>query len=479
MTMKQFWVLILLSVAGFGQTAPAPATTKPHRPAVAAKSIVDSVIDLVKGGMSEALVIKQLQREGKPYELTTPDLVRLQKAGVSENIINVMLDPKTPVTPSLAVSNVSANKDSSPGGAPPAPAPPPPASADASAVAADTPYPPDLPNVPAVRKRRVVIAPFSFGALGTQIQAIYYLPWAPFGGAVPANKNVTDDLGQGIRAMLMNRLQQTNAVTVLEHSAAVDQGIIDGPSALMDPASRPKMGRKLGADSVVTGDITTFGRDDKNKCTGGVAGAITRHFPVGVGGAGVCKKEDKAVVAIEFRLVDAETSEVLLTANAKGQSTRKSNRLDFGGLGISSGGAAGGVGSTGTSTSNFEKTILGEATSDAIDQIVKQIQEKIPQLPIKPRKIEGRVAQISPNGIYLALGRNDGVLPGDRFEIRQINNQVLDPQTKEPIATEAVKVGELVISEVEDKSSMGNYGGHPLSADYITGKGYQARLMSK
>src|SRR5215469_16782335 len=100
MTMKKTGVLILLSVASFGQAAPAPATARPHRPAMA-KSTVDSVIDLVKNGMSEALVIKQLQREGKSYELTTSDLVKLQKAGVSENIINVMLDPKAPVPPAV------------------------------------------------------------------------------------------------------------------------------------------------------------------------------------------------------------------------------------------------------------------------------------------------------------------------------------------------------------------------------------------
>ncbi|HET9364653.1 MAG TPA: CsgG/HfaB family protein, partial [Candidatus Angelobacter sp.] len=229
---------------------------------------------------------------------------------------------------------------------------------------------------------------------------------------------------------------------------------------------------------VVTGEITTFGRDDTNKCAGGITGMLNNRFGVLAGGA-LCRKEAKAVVAIEFRLVDAETSEVLLTASAKGQSIRKSKRMDFGGLEIGGGGAAGGGGGAGTSTSNFEKTILGEATSDAIDQIVKQIQEKIPQLPIKPREIEGRVAQITPNGIYLALGSHDGVLPGDRFEIRQINNQVIDPQTKDVIGTEAVKVGELVVSEVEEKSSIGNYGGHPLSPDYITGKGYEARLMSK
>jgi curli biogenesis system outer membrane secretion channel CsgG len=481
MTMNKLWVLILLSLAGFGQAAPVPATVKPHKPAVAAKSMVDSVIDLVKNGMSEALVIKQLQREGKSYELTTPDLV----------IINVMLDPKTPVTPaapSPAVSNLLANKDSSPGGTPPAPAPPPPPSSDIPAIAADTPYPTDLPNVPVARKRRVVIAPFEFGASKdpSQAAAAYSAnPWIAalqYRNAMAAGatgQSTTEDIGKGLQSMIMNRLQQSNVVTVLERNAAIDEELKRGLSAQTNPGSRPALGHGLGADCIVTGHITIFGRDDKISKKGGGLGGFLPGKAAALGGFGITKKEEKAVVALELRLVDAETSEVLLPIQVRGESKRESKSLGLEGLGIGKGGVAGGGFGNAMNSSNFANTILGEATIAAVDQIVKQVQEKIPQLPVKQRKIEGRVASITPTGIYLALGSNDGVLPGDRFEIRQINNQVFDPQTKDIIATEAVKVGELVISEVEDKSSIGNYGGHSLSPDYITGKGYQARLMSK
>jgi curli biogenesis system outer membrane secretion channel CsgG len=279
--------------------------------------------------------------------------------------------------------------------------------------------------------------------------------------------------------MIMNRLQQSNVVTVLDRNAAIDEELKRGLSAQTSPGSRPALGHGLGADCIVTGHITIFGRDDKISKKGGGLGGLLPGKAAALGGFGMTKKEEKAVVALELRLVDAETSEVLLPIQVRGESKRESKSLGLEGLGIGKGGIAGGGFGNAMNSSNFANTILGEATIAAVDQIVKQVQEKIPQLPVKPRKIEGRVASITPNGIYLALGSNDGVLPGDRFEIRQINNQVFDPQTKDPIATEAVKVGELVISEVEDKSSIGNYGGHPLSGDYITGKGYQARLMSK
>lgn len=488
--MHKLIVLLVMTGTMLGQAPAAkPQTTATlHKPVVALKSGVDMVIELVTNGMSESLVIKQLQREGKAYSLTTPDLLKLQKAGVSENIINVMMDPKItisahaeqPPTP----GGSPASKDTTPGGAALAPAPPPPASADTpAATLAATPYPPDLPNTPTARKRRVVVAAFDFGAVkdappGYNPTLLYL---QAMGYPVNPGAQKTDDIGQGIRAMLMSRLQQSNVVTVLERNVAIDIEQRKGLSAQNDPGSRPKIGGILGADCIVTGDVTTFGWENMTKTTGGGFGGLIPKtgFLGGLGGLGVRKKEDKAVVAIEFRIADSESSEVLLTASARGESKRKSKSLGLGALGIGGGGAAGGAFQNGMTSSGFEKTILGEATIDAVDKIVKELEAKIPQLPAKSRSIHGRLAAITDGGVYLALSSNDGVLLGDRFEVRQINNEVFDPQTKESIALEAVKVGELVVKEVDNKSSLGIYGGQPLNPAYITGKGYQVRLMSQ
>src|ERR1041385_7267446 len=91
--------LTLLVTLGMGQTAPpaaapkaAPKAAPAKAPAKAAPSAVDSVIESVKAGLSESLIIRTLQRDNKPANLTTADLVKLKNAGVSENIIGVMLD---------------------------------------------------------------------------------------------------------------------------------------------------------------------------------------------------------------------------------------------------------------------------------------------------------------------------------------------------------------------------------------------------
>lgn len=478
---KSLALVAVLAVAGFGQTATSqkqPATI--HRAPANQNSGVDAVIELVKRGASEALVIKTLQDQGTAYKLSISDLVKLQDAGVSENIINVMRDPRAPVKTqtvplTASTSTPDATKDPLPGGAGAAPAPPPPAE-----TVAVTPFPPDLEGMPhAAHKRRVVVASFDYSAIKNTLQDYYrslgllaYLQGA-------ALSQATDDVGQGIRAMIMSRLQQANVVTVLERNAAIDSEQQRGLSAQNDPATRAKKGHILGADCIVTGDITIFGRDDKVQKRGGFGGLAPKWKGFGLGGLGQTKTEEKAVVGLDFRIVDSETSEVIWSGPARGESTRESKTLGIEGLGIGSGGAAGGGFQNAMTSSNFQKTILGEATIDAVNQIVKKLEETIPQLPEKPRKIEGRVASIMPNAAYLALGSYDGVQRGDRFEIRQITNEVLDPQTKEVIDVQAAKVGELVVTEVHEKTVIGNYGGQALSQEYATGKGYQAILMSK
>ena len=209
------------------------------------------------------------------------------------------------------------------------------------------------------------------------------------------------------------------------------------------------------------GDIVIFGRDDTTKRKG-----APRSSAVCSDGRPArlvaINKEEKAVVGINLRLVDTETGEVIETAEARGESSRSSK--DYAGaLGVAGAGAWAGAGGVSMTSSNFQQTIIGEATSNAVTKIVEFLETRVPQLPAKPRAIEGRVAVIGGGQATLAVGSNDGVLRGDRFEILQINGEIRDPATKEVIDVDAVKIGELVVDTVRDRTATGAYGGQPLS----------------
>ena len=108
----------IVATLAIGQAPPPAQPAKPAAPKPAAPkaaSPVDQVIDLVNAGMSESLIIKSLQAQNKPAALAPADLVRLQKAGVSENIINVMMDPKAASAPAAAAVRGAGPSASAPG----------------------------------------------------------------------------------------------------------------------------------------------------------------------------------------------------------------------------------------------------------------------------------------------------------------------------------------------------------------------------
>jgi curli biogenesis system outer membrane secretion channel CsgG len=441
---RRAWFLALLvalaPVASAGAQAAKPAPKA--APKVAANG-VDTVIALVKGGLSESLVIKTLQGEGKKYTLSTADLLKLQAAGVSEAIMHAMTDPGA--TAAAAAPATTA------------------AGAVASTARGVTPFPPDLADVPAVQKRRVAVRPFDYSTVQTWVA--YWF-------------NTNANIGEGIRAMLTVRMDQSKNVTLLERTNIKDvMGEQDlGASNRVRKGSAARIGQLTGADVMLYGDIVIFGRDDTTKRKN--VGAILGQFSKVAGAVATMNKEEKAVVGINLRLVDTETGEVIETAEARGESSRSSK--DYAGiLGVRGAGAAGGADSM--TSSNFAQTIIGEATSNAVTKVAEFLETRVPLLPAKPRDIEGRVASLGSGNVLLNIGSQDGVLRGDRFEILQINGEIKDPTTKEVIDVDAVKIGEFVVDTVREKTVAGAYGGQPLSATYLglAGKGYAARLMKK
>jgi hypothetical protein len=142
--------------------------------------------------------------------------------------------------------------------------------------------------------------------------------------------------------------------------------------------------------------------------------------------------------------------------------------------GFATGWYKGAAANTGNSTANFEETIIGEATSDAVNKIVAWLDQKIPQMAVKDRSIEGRVASITGSRMYISTGAEE-VRVGDRFEIGLITDVVKDPETKEVIDKVTTKVGEFVVHEVRPNGAFGEYGGQPVTLGGT--QGYVAKLM--
>jgi curli biogenesis system outer membrane secretion channel CsgG len=355
--------------------------------------------------------------------LAPADLLKLKNAGVSESVIEVMMDPAAAPVAAAAPAPAPAPT--------PAPAPeaaPAPAAATATAPAA----------APTAQKQRVIVDEFDYSAVMTAVQQVFQ-----------TNQNI----GKGIRAMLVKRVAEQGKLIVVERAkintlqAEQDRNA----SNRVKQGAGARIGRITGANALLAGDIIIFGRDDKEmKARGG--GWMGRT----IGVVGAFKKEEKAVVAINYRLIDAETSEIIATGEARGESSRKSK--GFGGFAAALGKGAAGMEIDMTS-SGFAETIIGEATMDCVNKLATILSEQTTGMKQTAREVETVVADVNGRSLTIAAGSGDGVNQGEVFEIHKTLREVRDPVTKEVLDRVTDKVGEMTITSVRDRVSIGNYTG--------------------
>jgi curli biogenesis system outer membrane secretion channel CsgG len=305
-------------------------------------------------------------------------------------------------------------------------------------------------------KKRVAVIDFDYAAVMTSVQAVF-----------GTNQNI----GKGIRAMLTNKLAQQGKVVLVERNniekLKAEQDLSASNRAKQGTGAR--IGRIQGADALLLGDITIFGRDDKKKGVG--VGGLGGGWLGGAAGAiASSRKEDKAVVAVTYRLVDAESSEVIATGEARGESSRKSNGFAAMAAGWNRGAYGAGAGSFDMTSSNFAETIIGEATQDCVNKLADVMNTQAGAMKKAAHEVEASVADVAGNVLTITAGGNDGVLAGDVFEILKVVREVKDPGTNEVLDRITEKVGEMTVVSVRDKIATGNYAGQTAAIAYLARK---------
>ena len=293
-----------------------------------------------------------------------------------------------------------------------------------------------LPLLSAQSKRSVSVEPFDYSTIKTDVQTI-------FGTQV--------DIGRGISALVMKRIADSGCFTVVERQKldvlTREQDL--GASGRVKKGTQARTGEIRGADFALVGDIVSFGRDDSRKAAGAVA------VVPGAGGAGGgYSRTGKAVVTLNFRMANAETSVIVMTGEATGVSSRTS-KGGFAGLfvgGIFAGGFAD------FSARNFSETIIGEAVIDAANKLVAQLKCDVGTAR-RSLSIDGRVAAVSGPTVTINVGAEAGVAVGDTFELSDVTGEVRDPVTKEVLDLQATPIGQLVITSVRPKIAIGAFTG--------------------
>ncbi len=278
---------------------------------------------------------------------------------------------------------------------------------------------------PAQTKKAMEVEDFDYSTVMTYVQAIF---------------GTQQNIGQGIQAMLVKRVAQDGKYTVVERRKVAN--IIKeqdfSASNRVKQGTGARVGQIRGANLTLMGDIVVFGRDDRK--TGGAIGAIV---PGAGGVAGGYKGDAKAVVVLDYRIVDTETSEVVASGEARGESKRTSK-------GFGAAMFAGGVGVGGGFNMTSSNFVNGGAGGRDLD-------------------LDARVADVSGNSITINAGTAAGLAVGQTFTIYHKGKEIKDPTTGEVLDVQTTPLGQLTITLVRDRISIGNYAGSgaPVVGDVV------------
>jgi curli biogenesis system outer membrane secretion channel CsgG len=174
-------------------------------------------------------------------------------------------------------------------------------------------------------------------------------------------------IGTGLREMLITSLVNSNRFSVVERQAlkAAMQEQELAASGAAAPGG-PKRGNLRTADLIITAAVTEF----EPHSVGGNAGMIggRRWESVLIGGI-IAGSMNKSHMALDIRVIDASTSEILSATRVQGKAS------DFaGGFGI----AVFGVGALGPGLGGYANTPMEKAIRVCIIEAVKYLAQTVP-----------------------------------------------------------------------------------------------------
>jgi curli biogenesis system outer membrane secretion channel CsgG len=285
---------------------------------------------------------------------------------------------------------------------------------------------------PQGRKKRVAILDFDYATVHSNVAAL-------FGSDI--------DVGKGITDLLVKYLVKDGTYSVIERKALdkimAEQNFSNSDRA--NPTSAAKLGKLLGVDAIITGSITQFGGETKNTNIGGVGGGLGK---IGLGGFG--QKKTKAIVAIDARMIDIDTAEILGVADGKGESQRESTKLTGGGGGWSGFGG----GNVDFGSSGFQETIIGEAVKAATEQVSTGLIANKEKLVARVINVEGLVAAIEGKDIVLNVGAKSGLKAGQQMSVERVTKEIKDPSTGKVLRRLSTQVGTIEVTDVDDVSAI-------------------------
>lgn len=243
-----------------------------------------------------------------------------------------------------------------------------------------------------------------------------------------------DKLGEAAADVFVTNLVNTGKFSMIEREK-VNEILREqdfGASGAVTAQTAAKVGKMLGVDLILTGSITQF---SVSKVGGGI-GRI---------GLGVTTGK----VVLQARLVNTSTGEIIVAAEEENKKRLVGARYKGANF-----------------QQSFDQGLANEVMHPAVEKMVAKIVDKTAGLiPAAPT---GRVVKVEGTKVWINLGANAGLSAGDEFEVYRKGEELIDPETGLSLGAEEEKVGKIVITEVQDKYSIGTVqSGNVKAKDFL------------
>lgn len=216
-----------------------------------------------------------------------------------------------------------------------------------------------------------------------------------------------------------------------------EQGLAQ--TGAVDPATAAKVGKILGVKYIIMGGIDKFNVDQNR-------GAIGR---LGVGGNLL-----QANCSVNLRVVDTTTAERVISIAGDGQVKKGGGFLKDASFSRDA--------EWGVASETVEK-----AAKAAVDKFVAPDNLSRVSNAAGPVGTEGKIIKVEGNRAYINLGASSGVKMGDKFNVINVGEALIDPDTGAKLGASEKQTGSGTVVEVQDKFAIIQFNGTAAAKDTV------------
>lgn len=247
-------------------------------------------------------------------------------------------------------------------------------------------------------------------------------------------------VGEGMADMLTTALVKSGKYRVFERQEIEDVVMKEqslGQMGAVTPESAAKVGKLLGAELAIVGSVSEFGYKETEK--GGRLGRV-----------GVGAKKMSSTVAIDVRFINTTTGEIITAETVRKEKSTaglsvSTPKIDF------------------RNEKDFDESLVGKATREAINELVQKIDAASLNLPW-----EAKIARVNPDGtVIINSGAEAGVQVNDVFVVYHKGEEIIDPDTGASLGSEDTKIGTIQVVD----NSIGK--GKASKCNVLSGSGFQ------